>query len=118
MSARHAAVIARLIDAINERDGARRGALVAEVFTEDCRYTDPDDDARGRDAVAALFGRLAEGRPTDLAFSLAGPVDAHHEQARFTWHFGPPGGRAVASGTDVAVFAGGRVRRLYAFFDR
>ena len=36
-------------------------------------------------------------------FSLAGPVDAHHQQARFTWGLGPEGAEPLIVGFDVAV---------------
>jgi hypothetical protein len=38
-----------------------------------------------------------------LTFTLGGPVDANHNQARFTWHLGPDGGEPVGIGFDVLV---------------
>ena len=119
MSSTHADAISRMIDAINEREPARRRSLIEQAFTPDCAYTDPDDEVRGHDALDALFERLQRQAPPELRFSLPGPVDAHHQQARFTWRYGIPGGAApLASGSDVAVFHGSRIHRLYAFFDK
>jgi hypothetical protein len=48
-------------------------------------------------------------------FTLGGPVDANHQQARFSWHLGPAGGEAVVIGFDVAVLnARGQIRSVHA----
>jgi len=36
-------------------------------------------------------------------FTLVGPVDTHHRQARFTWGLGPEGAEPLVLGFDVAV---------------
>jgi hypothetical protein len=52
-------------------------------------------------------------------FSLDGPVDANHNQARFTWHLGPDGGEAIVIGFDVAVVdASGQIAAVYGFLDK
>ncbi|PRY47748.1 hypothetical protein LY71_112105 [Geodermatophilus tzadiensis] len=49
----------------------------------------------------------------------AGPVDAHHDQVRFTWHLGPEGAEPPVTGFDVAVTDGdGRIRTVLGFLDR
>ena len=52
-----------------------------------------------------------------LTFTLGGPIDAHHNQARFQWHVR----RAVAPdayvGFDVIVAEDGRDRNVYGFMD-
>jgi len=54
-----------------------------------------------------------------LVFSLGGPVDAHHDQARFTWHLGTPGAlEPTIVGFDVAVTQSGRFRQVYGFLDK
>ncbi|MEV0150385.1 MULTISPECIES: nuclear transport factor 2 family protein [unclassified Nonomuraea] len=119
MSSAHADAVGRMIEAINERDPARRRSLIEQSFTPDCAYTDPDDEVQGHDALDALFERLQRQAPPELRFSLSGPLDAHHRQARFTWQFGARGSAdPVATGGDVAVFYDGRIHRLYAFFDK
>ena len=42
-----------------------------------------------------------------FVFTLGGAVDAHHDQARFSWHLGPAGAEPVVIGFDVAVLDGG-----------
>lgn len=72
MSSTHADTIRRMINAINEREPARRRSLIEEAFTSDCAYTDPDDEVHGHDALDALFERLQHQAPPELRFSLLG----------------------------------------------
>ncbi|GAA4958586.1 hypothetical protein HD597_000249 [Nonomuraea thailandensis] len=73
-----------MIDAINERDPAHRRSLIEQAFTPDCLYIDPDDEAETHDGLDELFARIQRQAPPELRFSLPDPVDAHHQQARFT----------------------------------
>ncbi|MGY1591950.1 nuclear transport factor 2 family protein [Geodermatophilus sp. SYSU D00708] len=109
---------ARYLAAWNQTDPAARRAVVAELFTEDARYTDPLADVAGRDAIEATIAAVQAQFP-GFVFRLAGPVDAHHEQVRFTWHLGPEGEEAPIAGFDVAVTDGdGRIRAVLGFLDR
>jgi hypothetical protein len=55
----------------------------------------------------------------DFVFTLGGAVDAHHEQARFSWHLGPAGAaEPVVVGFDVAVLDGDRIGSVYGFLDK
>jgi SnoaL-like domain len=111
-------VIQRYIDTWNETDAIRRRALVAEVFSEDASYTDPLAAVRGHDGIDQLVG-AAQAQFPGLAFTLGGPIDAHHDQARFAWHLGAPGGaEPLVIGFDVAVLNDGRLREVYGFLDK
>ena len=58
------------------------------LWAADGSYTDPLADVRGPDAIAGLMGAAQQQFP-GWVFTLGGPVDANHNQARFTWHLGP-----------------------------
>ena len=109
----------RYIAAWNETDADARSAAVAALYTEDARYTDPLVDAEGREAIAATIGAVQAQFP-GFSFRLAGPVDAHHDQARFSWELGPAGQpEAPIAGFDVAVRDdAGRLRSVFGFLDR
>ncbi len=84
----------RYIATWNETDPTKRRKLVDEVWAPDGRYVDPLSMAEGRDAIDATIA-VVQGQFPDLKFSLAGPVDTHHDQARFElgarsrrWRFG------------------------------
>jgi hypothetical protein len=111
-------LVNRYIATWNETDPRRRRALIAEVYTENAGYTDPLVAVRGHDAIDQFVG-AAQAQFAGLQFSLGGGVDAHHDQARFTWHLGAPGAdEPVVIGFDVAVFDDGRLRDVYGFIDK
>lgn len=110
-------VMQRYIDAWNETDAGRRRAILAEVYTEDCTYTDPIAAVSGREGIDQLIAGVQKQYP-GLVFSLAGKVDAHHDQARFTWQAGAPGHEPAVIGFDVAVLQGDRIRSVYGFLDK
>ena len=108
----------RYLAAWNETDPEARRAAVADVFSDDVRYTDPMVDVRGAEALAATIGAVQAQFP-GFVFRLAGPADAHHDQVRFTWELGPEGGEAPIVGSDVALLdADGRISAVLGFLDR
>jgi hypothetical protein len=92
----------RYIAMWNETDADVRAKLVAELCADEARYVDPAAVAEGGQAIAATIGAVQE-RFAGWTFRLAGPVDGHHDQARFSWTFGPEGVQAPVEGFDVVV---------------
>lgn len=110
--------VARYMAIWNETDPAARRAAIDELWTADAFYVDPLGVAEGRDAIDAFVAAAQQQFP-GMVFRPAGPVDAHHNVARFTWEMGPEGGEAIAAGFDVAVFADdGRFDRVHGFLDK
>ena len=108
----------RYIDTWNETDPTARRAAVDELYSEHARYIDPMAVAEGREAIAATIGAV-QGQFPGFVFRLAGPVDAHHDQARFGWELGPAGQEAPIVGFDVAVTdAAGRIQTVLGFLDK
>jgi hypothetical protein len=96
-------VITRYLDCWNETDPVARRKLIDEVWAADAEYTDPLAEARGRAQIDAVIA-AAQSQFPGLVFTQAGPVDAHHRQARFRWALGPEGEESLVEGFDVAVF--------------
>jgi hypothetical protein len=91
---------------------------VDQHLIEDARYIDPMPAAEGREAIASMIGAVQQQFP-DFSFRLAGPVDGHHDQARFGWELGPAGSPAPIVGFDVAVSdAAGRIQTVLGFLDK
>ena len=110
--------MARQYAAWNEADPERRRSLIDSVWAAEGSYTDPLADVRGRDAINAVIAAVQQQFP-GLVFSLGGPVDANHQQARFSWHLGPAGEEPLVIGFDVAVLgAGGQIDAVYGFLDK
>ena len=109
-------IIERYLAAFNESDVARRRELLNTLYTSDCTYTDPHVDLRGPEQVEGFIAQTQERFP-GVKFTLGGPVDAHHDQARFQWHAGPDDAPDAYVGFDVIVVADGQIRNVYGFMD-
>ncbi len=111
-------LIEQYIESWNETDPAMRAGLLDKLWAADGSYTDPLAEAHGRAEIDAVIAG-AQAQFPGLRFTLTGPVDAHHNQARFTWGLGPEGGEPMVEGFDVAVTDGdGRLASVLGFLDR
>ena len=111
-------VIERYLDCWNETDPAARRKLIEEVWAPDATYTDPLGDVAGRAAIDAAI-TAAQGQFPGYVFTLAGPVDAHHRQARFSWNLAPAGEEPVVVGSDVALTGpDGQITAVFGFLDK
>ena len=107
-------LVARYLDTWNETDPAARRKAVDELWAPDGVYTDPMATAGGRDQIDATIAAVQAQFP-GLAFRLAGPVDAHHDTARFSWSLGDE----LVIGFDVlALDANGQIAKVYGFLDK
>lgn len=109
-------LVDRYIAAWNETDPERRGALIAETWTEDARYLDPVMQGEGHAGIDAMI-EGAQARFRSLRFTRDGGVDTHNGRMRFAWALGPEGGAPIARGTDFAVVVGDRLASVTGFFD-
>jgi hypothetical protein len=115
---KYAEIAQRYIDSWNETDPAARRAAVDNLYAEDAHYIDPVAVAEGREAIASTIAVVQQQFP-GFVFRLAGPVDGHHNQARFGWELGPAGEPAPIVGFDVAVTDGdGRISTVLGFLDK
>ncbi len=111
-------LVSKYIEAWNETDAGPRRDLIAEIWASDGRYVDPLADVAGPGQIDGLIGAVQTQFP-GLRFRLAGPVDAHHDQARFTWELAPDGADAVVVGFDVARRdEDGRLALVLGFLDK
>jgi SnoaL-like domain len=102
----------------NETEPAARRALIDELWSADGRYIDPLAEVAGRDQIDAVIA-AAQTQFAGMRFRLAGPVDAHHDQARFNWELGPDGTEALVVGFDVAQRdADGHLALVLGFLDK
>ena len=102
----------------NETDSATRRELIAKTWADDASYVDPLVDAHGHDAIDAAIA-ATQGQFPGHAFALAGPVDTHHNVARFSWGLGRDGDDPLVLGSDVAsVGADRRLARVVGFLDK
>jgi hypothetical protein len=112
------ALVTQYLNAWNETDPTRRRVALAALFSEDCRYVDPLAAVDGVTALDQLVGAVQQQLP-GFEFRLLGPIDAHHEQARFAWQAAPRGAaEPVVVGFDVVLLGAGKIRSVYGFLDK
>jgi hypothetical protein len=98
--------------------GSVRSELISQLCTDAVRYTDPLGDVTGPEALDATISTV-HTQFAGFQFALSGPVDAHHDQARFSWELGPAGEAAPIAGFDVVTTDDcGRITRVLGFLDR
>jgi hypothetical protein len=102
----------------NETDPSTRRDLIAEHFAPEPSYVDPMAEVQGRDALDALIAG-AQAQFPGFVFSALGPLDQHHDVARFSWGLGPADEQPPVVGFDVvALDADGRIAHVLGFLDR
>jgi hypothetical protein len=106
----------RYLAAFNERDPQARRRILEALCEDETTYTDPHVDAHGPGEIDAFIAATQDRFP-GFAFSLAGPVDAHHNQMRFQWQAGQANNGAEYLGFDVIVTRAGKIRSVYGFAD-
>ncbi|HEX5203003.1 nuclear transport factor 2 family protein [Paractinoplanes rhizophilus] len=111
-------VVERYLAVWNETDAAARRKRIDDLFAEDVRYVDPLAAVTGRDALDGLVGAVQQQFP-GFTFSPGGAVDAHHDQARFTWNLGAVPGEPLVVGFDVAELdEDGHIKQVLGFLDK
>ena len=94
-------LVSRYCAAWNERDAARRHALLGDVWPPDAAYVDPFAHVVGIMPLVVHIGMVA-GRNTDSMIVMTSAVDAHHNEMRFGWARVRLDGSVLARGTDFA----------------
>jgi hypothetical protein len=111
-------LVDRYLACWNESDPEARRALIARHWSPRPSYTDPLAAVTGREAIEQTIGAVQERFP-GFTFSPVGPVDAHHQQARFTWGLGPADAEPIIVGFDVVVLDDdGRIDTVLGFLDK
>src|SRR5258708_10559400 len=105
-----------LTEVFNERDPERRTAAIAEEYSADPVFYEQDDVVEGRAALHTRVQELLDEAP-GFVFSAEREATENHNVGRLTWHLGPSGEPAAATGTDIAITDGGRIRALYTFIE-
>ncbi|MDX3762208.1 nuclear transport factor 2 family protein [Streptomyces sp. AK02-04a] len=116
---RYENAVARYFEAWNATDRDALAKAVAAAWSADGSYTDPLAEVRGHEGIAAVITAAHEQFP-GFSFRPAGPVDGHHDIARFGWELvNAADGTAPVAGFDVITLDGeDRIRSVHGFLDR
>jgi hypothetical protein len=107
----------RYIAVWNERDPARRHALLADGWTKNATYVDPLAAGEGHEQIGALIGAVQQRFP-GFRFALSSVVDGYGDKIRFSWALGPEHEPDMIKGTDVAFIEGERLKSVIGFLDK
>ena len=110
-------LVERYLAIWNETDATKRSSLINDTFTQDVTYTDPLVNASGRADLDRVIA-AAQEQLGGLKLTLAGPVDMHHDIARFRWEVRPEGGEALVIGFDCIRCLDGRIQSVLGFLDK
>ena len=109
-------------EAWNTPDAAKRRELLDIGLADDCSYTDPAYEVRGKEELSDHIGRSMSGEAHDGAgagawIPISSGVDEHHGVFRFSWVLVDPQGQPLLEGMDfVELAADGRLQRITGFF--
>jgi hypothetical protein len=110
-------------EAWNTPDATKRRELLDIGLSDDCSYTDPAYEVRGKEELADHIGRSVSGEAYDglgagARIPLSSGLDQHHGMFRFTWVLIEPQEQQIfLEGMDfVELAADGRLQRITGFF--
>jgi hypothetical protein len=106
-----------LHDVFGENDLARRRQAIAEIFTEDCVFYEPNGVYRGRDEIDRIANAIRASHSEFRYQPIAEPEELG-DGGRIQWVSGRPGEAAAYAGTDFIIARDGRIAALYLFFDK
>jgi len=111
-------VVVGYLAAWNERDAARRRALIDKVWTEDAAYVDAHRRGEGHDGIDSMIA-AAQAQFPGYRLHLVSGIDTHNGYIRFSWAAGGiPEAPLYLGGTDFAVIAPeGRLKIVAGFVD-
>jgi len=110
------AVIDRYCEAWSAAEPERRAALLASIWAEGGLYTDPTVHAAGAAALLEHISAVLARRPGSRV-ERTGPVEQHHDVARFDWQAVAASGEVLRQGIDIVIFdPAGRLARVIGFF--
>jgi hypothetical protein len=110
-------------EAWNTPDATKRRELLDIGLSNDCSYTDPAYEVRGKEELADHIGRSFSGEAYDglgagARIPLSSGLDQHHGMFRFTWVLIEPQEQQILlEDMDfVELAADGRLQRITGFF--
>ena len=110
-------IATRYLEAWNERDGARRRALIAALWADDAAFRDPIMAGDGHAGIDQVIEGVQTRYP-NFRFRQIGQADGFGDYVRLSWGLGPAAGDAPIKGTDFGLVEQGRLKDVTGFFDQ
>lgn len=109
------ALIGQYLAAWNEADDITRQSILQQIWTDEGRYTDPQSDGQGQEALNQIIGGFHQSAPGSR-FSLDSTIDHHHGCVHFAWALKLPDGSTVHGMDFGEVTDDNRLSRIVGFF--
>jgi hypothetical protein len=103
--------MSNLLRVFGERDPAARRAAIADTYSDDVVFSDPEGDVVGHAAIDAKVEALLAGSP-GLLFSAVEPLYEGGGWVALAWALGPTAAEPVVRGVDVMTVRDGRIATL------
>ncbi len=98
-------------EVFSERDPEKRRAAIERTYSEDVRFTDPDAEVVGWQAIDERAQKILDDAPANFVLEEDGLAYVGPDAAVQAWRFGPPGSPAVR-GVDILTVSDGLVSAL------
>ena len=109
-----------LIRVFSERDLERRRIAIAESYTTDVEFYEPDGVYVGHDGILKKVDELLSDKP-EWQFVPVGKVKRNHGMLYLAWVFGPKDRDGQidvkASGGDVLQIEGDKIKKFWVYID-
>jgi hypothetical protein len=101
----------------NELDPARRADLIAEVWTPNGHFIDPQFEATGHEELDTLLAGVHATLP-GAVFRRTSQVERLARWFRFSWELQAEDGTVVLAGTDTGEIDSSKLARIVSFYDQ
>ena len=103
----------------NERDASKRLEIMKEIYTEDITFFESNEREAiiGYEDINKVIAGLQLQWPLSFRFELNRPSAKNHNVQHISWNLGNAGEKPVASGMDVAIMEGNKIKSLHLMLD-
>jgi hypothetical protein len=100
----------------SEPSHTKRLVLANEIYAANIEVIDPEVILNGRIEVSDFIGNLLNQYP-GFQFTIAKPIETHHNRAILSWQFGPTTKPDTITGQDIFTISEGYIASFLVFVD-
>lgn len=101
----------------SEREASDRMKSIQTIYTAESTLYHVGHQTTGYEAINESVNNMLANMPAEFNFFKLKPVVINNNVGRLIWGMGPNIKSIVATGMDIAVFEGGKIKSLYVFLD-